>query len=370
MALGDLTREAILKAIDEHDLIEQKAFIAKYGFRKSRGYLLIWNGHAYDSKAIAGAAHGNLPGREPLSWSDFSGGKQTVQKVLIDLGFEVTAPSEIDAPMPGEILSNDEISKRFRVGNSGGMRKNRAANLLVLFSDPFKGLYQDRWDGPVLHYTGMGRVGSQVLEGNQNETLYHSAENNVTIHLFEALEPQKYTYAGIVRLSDAPYQEEQLDSDQMLRSVWMFPLQLMSGSSTPTPTESQARAITEHFSKEAKKLSDEAVLSRAKSAKSKPTRRTATAVVYMRDAFVAESAKRLAKGICDLCGKSAPFHGKTKEPYLECHHVVWLAKGGEDTIENTVALCPNCHRKMHVLNERSDRQRLEVIAIARANKIR
>ena len=34
--------------------------------------------------------------------------------------------------------------------------------------------------------------------------------------------------------------------------------------------------------------------------------------------------------------------------YLEVHHIVWLAKGGADALENVVALCPNCHRKMHI----------------------
>jgi len=24
-----------------------------------------------------------------------------------------------------------------------------------------------------------------------------------------------------------------------------------------------------------------------------------------------------------------------------------LSEGGEDTLENAIALCPNCHRKMH-----------------------
>ncbi|WP_223111555.1 HNH endonuclease [Billgrantia pellis] len=40
----------------------------------------------------------------------------------------------------------------------------------------------------------------------------------------------------------------------------------------------------------------------------------------------------------------------------------WLAKGGEDTIENTVALCPNCHRKMHALGLEADILRLKKIA--------
>ena len=59
-----------------------------------------------------------------------------------------------------------------------------------------------------------------------------------------------------------------------------------------------------------------------------------------------------AKGICDLCGNAAPFLKKDGEPYLECHHVKWLSNGGTDTIDNVVALCPNCHRECHVINSK------------------
>ncbi|EOJ8646441.1 HNH endonuclease [Vibrio parahaemolyticus] len=29
------------------------------------------------------------------------------------------------------------------------------------------------------------------------------------------------------------------------------------------------------------------------------------------------------------------------------HHVLPLADGGSDTITNTAALCPNCHKELH-----------------------
>ena len=74
----------------------------------------------------------------------------------------------------------------------------------------------------------------------------------------------------------------------------------------------------------------------------------------VRDPFIAEYAKRRAKGICQLCGQEAPFQDKDGNPYLESHHIVWLANGGADSIDNTVALCPNCHCKMHVVNDASD----------------
>jgi 5-methylcytosine-specific restriction protein A len=35
-----------------------------------------------------------------------------------------------------------------------------------------------------------------------------------------------------------------------------------------------------------------------------------------------------------------------------------VGSGGKDTIDNTVDLCPNCHRKMHVLDLKGDKEKL------------
>ncbi|WP_409304708.1 HNH endonuclease [Peribacillus sp. SCS-155] len=62
---------------------------------------------------------------------------------------------------------------------------------------------------------------------------------------------------------------------------------------------------------------------------------------------VAEVLDR-ADGVCEFCGNDAPFvRASNGTPYLEVHHVIPLALGGEDTIENAMALCPNCHREAH-----------------------
>lgn len=80
-----------------------------------------------------------------------------------------------------------------------------------------------------------------------------------------------------------------------------------------------------------------------------------------RDPYISEYVKRRSMGICDLCSKYAPFLDKKGRPYLECHHVIWLSNNGEDTIENTVALCPNCHRKMHIQNLPEDVMKLKKV---------
>lgn len=91
---------------------------------------------------------------------------------------------------------------------------------------------------------------------------------------------------------------------------------------------------------------------------SAPRKRTISTTTYERNVYVSEYTKKRAGGYCQLCHSASPFLDKEGNPYLETHHIVWLSKGGKDTIDNTVALCPNCHRKMHILNLDEDVQKL------------
>ena len=85
---------------------------------------------------------------------------------------------------------------------------------------------------------------------------------------------------------------------------------------------------------------------------------------FIRDQYVKEYAKKRANGICQLCNQPAPFIDLDGKPYLEVHHVIWLSDGGDDSIENVVALCPNCHRKMHSLN--LDKEVQKLLSVARS----
>lgn len=102
--------------------------------------------------------------------------------------------------------------------------------------------------------------------------------------------------------------------------------------------------------------------------KKKAKRATRITESNVRDPLVSAFAKACAAGICDRCGDEAPFVTKRGHPYLETHHVLWLAVGGLDTPDNVVALCPNCHRLMHGLNPSHDRDHLGMLARERAAK--
>ena len=118
-----------------------------------------------------------------------------------------------------------------------------------------------------------------------------------------------------------------------------------------------------------RKASLDALQLAARNAKnSHPASITSTITRYHRNPCIAECVKRLAHGRCQLCGEAAPFHDNNGIPYLESHHVVWLSHGGADAIDNVVALCPNCHRKMHILHNLDDEKRLLMIAKEQSGK--
>ncbi|MBB6411858.1 HNH endonuclease [Mesorhizobium sangaii] len=107
MSLSDLTRSAVELAIAEYDQIGPERFLEKYGFGKARKYFLVVGDREYHSKAIAGAAHGYIPGQPmPLRSIDFSGGENTVAHVLGNLGFVVRST---EAKPRNPTWSRDEL---------------------------------------------------------------------------------------------------------------------------------------------------------------------------------------------------------------------------------------------------------------------
>ena len=72
------------------------------------------------------------------------------------------------------------------------------------------------------------------------------------------------------------------------------------------------------------------------------------AIVFVRNPDVVAATLVRAEGVCERCKCKAPFQrAKDGTPYLEVHHRVRLASGGVDSLENAIALCPNCHREVH-----------------------
>lgn len=79
-----------------------------------------------------------------------------------------------------------------------------------------------------------------------------------------------------------------------------------------------------------------------------------TTSTYVRNSYIVETSKRKANSILQLCEETAPFNDKNENPYLKSHHIIRLSEGGADELSNAVALFPNYHKKMHIVNEDED----------------
>ena len=79
-----------------------------------------------------------------------------------------------------------------------------------------------------------------------------------------------------------------------------------------------------------------------------PDRIKIVSYTYKRNPDVVAEALNRANGRCDRCNSEAPFiRASDNSPYLEVHHIKPLSEGGSDSLENVIALCPNCHRNLH-----------------------
>src|SRR5579863_2843351 len=83
-----VTRDDVVRAIQEYDQLGSKAFFSAHGFAPTTTYDLVWEERRYPPKAILGTAYEFATGQR-LASGDFEGGKTGAVKVLGELGFSV-----------------------------------------------------------------------------------------------------------------------------------------------------------------------------------------------------------------------------------------------------------------------------------------
>ena len=99
---------------------------------------------------------------------------------------------------------------------------------------------------------------------------------------------------------------------------------------------------------EARVLSPEERRKRLATLPKYPEKISVSTTAFLRNQYVIAEVLTRAKGVCESCHAPALFARVSDgTPYIEVHHRIRLADGGEDTVENALALCPNCHRKAH-----------------------
>lgn len=279
---------------------------------------------------------------------------------------------EISTLKVGKNYTNNEIMSVFKVANSGGIRYSKTTKSIVIFSfNQIRNIkdvpYQDTWQGNTIQYTGQGKSGDQTLSRN-NKLLADSIKNNVSVYLFEAFTRGENRYLGRVYLVHKPYQIKEVDSDNQERQVYKFPLRLLNTGTHVSNNElmehekKQSTALNGASTETLKKIAIEASRLNSELAKEghmkTASSRKAETEVFIRNPAIASYVKQLANGVCALCNKPAPFKDKNNKPFLHAHHIEYLSDGGLDVLENCIAVCPNCHARIHILNDSLDKEKL------------
>jgi 5-methylcytosine-specific restriction enzyme A len=253
---------------------------------------------------------------------------------------------------PGLILTGADIQRIFSCSGQGTVRTCGAAATLIV-SDQLDGFQPDVWAGPVV------RVAlTHMADAEAPSETWWPGDPSAQIFLLERVADDLYVFDGPATPAGAPCREIRQDADGAPREIPVLPLRLVDQDGPPPLPVALFERMQEEGERRARHMSRVELERRAAPAEAAPAPRLVLAPAYPRNPFVAEFARRRAGGHCMLCGKTAPFRAQGGRPFLEVHHVEWLSRGGPDTPENAVALCPDCHRRAHVLDLQDDRDRL------------
>lgn len=201
------------------------------------------------------------------------------------------------------------------------------------------GKYQNEWLVPdeELKYYMYSLKNNFNPEYKVNNVIINSA--NVPIYVFTKYE-EKFTLSGI--FSYAGYSVENDGSK------WFRLNKNDSFLIADTISEEEYNNNLEKLIKKSSELPLNEREERLKLASRKPEQIKTIISSFKRNPDVITTILERANGICEGCNMKAPFfRAKDNSPYLEVHHVIPLGENGDDTVENAIALCPNCHRKAH-----------------------
>lgn len=260
-------------------------------------------------------------------------------------------PEEIDvAPVPGE-------PGKFEIGENynrwelhdvfGGQRYSGIATpadystVFIFTGDSGETYgYDDEFlpDGSFM-YTGEGTEGNMEMDGG-NKAIREHRQTNESLHLFEDTDyPWIVSYVGEFEYADHQW-DTLRDKQGKKRDAIRFKLEPVGGVEIEIEEGTPASLSESELFRKAKESAPIAS-ERISSGNSE------SGQSYSRSEVIKEFALREADGVCQGCQEKAPFYDDSGEPFLEVHHLHRRSDGGPDDPENVIALCPNCHRRVH-----------------------
>ncbi|WP_157358402.1 HNH endonuclease [Amycolatopsis sp. ATCC 39116] len=355
----------MVRAVQHYDELGSDRFLSAYGFNPARDYLLEIDGKHYDSKAIAGVAHGfQHPERGPLLAGSFNGGAEGAARRLERLGFTIVTAAQLNPPKIGEEHPNRTAIQATYGGNGvAGIVRFPGEDIINAFSDE-EGPYADEPPDPIapFEYRGDGRRGHQTLTRG-NKMLDTARQERRAVRFWYRPTGGKFSFVTWVAVLDRA-QSWALDDDKEQRLEYAFLVAAVPDSDpttwpehviarlndrpitdTPPPpvpvstdadTPTRARSYRDYIDDLGETHSSSAAQSQPKKRERNNYQRSRQA----RDAVLVRAANQCENDRCTGMPADTTPAGTA---ILEVDHVDDLALGGPDHPRHMIALCPNCH---------------------------
>ncbi|MEU6189036.1 HNH endonuclease [Nocardia sp. NPDC047038] len=308
-----MTRPFVLQAIEKCDKAGRPKFLREHGFKPAREYFLLYEGRAYDSKAIVGVAYSLMTG-ERYAAEDFSGGLALTDR-LERLGFEVTG--KMAWKLEEQILACDLLDRNdWRTIPERDPRTEELSKLL-----------RAQWV-----------YAPSIPEYRSTDSVHRKFEDLRTAHPnHDGTRTRGGRLSAHVAEAFAKHRDKMRALAAMLRQHGQLDLVLdHDDEDIETPDADAASA-------------DEFAAAIEGKARQRLTR------VYERDPKLRrrkiERSRRERNSIaCEVCGFDfeATYPG-IGDGYVHVHHVVPLHTSGptENTLDDLILLCANCHQMIH-----------------------
>ncbi|WP_228002458.1 HNH endonuclease [Nocardia australiensis] len=288
-------------------------FLESHGFKSAREYFLLYEGRAYDSKAIVGVAYSLMTG-EQYTAKDFSGGLALTER-LERLGFEVTG--KMDWKLEEQVLACDLLDQNgWRTIPERDSRTEDLSKLLRA---------QWVYAPSIPEYRGTDSVHRKFEDLRTAHPDHEGARTRggkLSVHVAASFAKDPHKMRA---LAETLRQNGQLD----------LVLDLDEEYTDTSATEAAS--------------AEEIVAAIEGKASQRLTR------VYERDPKlrrrkIEQSRKERNSIACEVCGFDfeATYPG-VGDGYVHVHHVVPLHTTGpvENTLDDLILLCANCHQMIH-----------------------
>jgi 5-methylcytosine-specific restriction enzyme A len=230
-----------------------------------------------------------------------------------------------------------DIHAKFGGQQQGGIISPAEHPLVVIVTGE-EGLelgYSDRYrpDG-AFEYFGEGQVGDMVMQRGNRAIAEHSAAGKSLLLFHKTSEGLRFEGEMVY---ETHHTERAPDRNGAKREAIVFELRSLEAVTERMEVEPVAVGTP---LRELRQLALAAVAVNALSDR-------ASRNVYQRSRDVRNYVLARANGDCEGCAAAAPFLRVDGAPYLEPHHIRRVSDGGPDHPAYVIALCPNCHRRVH-----------------------